>query len=121
MATLKLTRNELIAMARSAGDTKSIFKKIAVKVVSDEQIWDRIKEVFSKEDNNTKFVTVGISEEGVCVEFKEEFVVDAFSTYSKVMFKAADIFKDLIQVTDEFRCKWLEEVADESADQIEAK
>lgn len=116
MAKLQLTKLELIALGRAGNDTDNIFTKAAKKVLTDEQIWEQIKTIFSKESNNNKMVNVTISEEGVDINFTEEFVVDALTTYSKVLLKAADIFKDLLSVTDEFKAKWLtNEVASDEA------
>lgn len=116
MAKLQLTKFELIALGRASNDTDNIFTKAAKKVLTDEQIWEQIKTIFSKESNNNKMVNVTISEEGVDINFTEEFVVDALTTYSKVLLKAADIFKDLLSVTDEFKAKWLtNEVASDEA------
>ena len=116
MAKLQLTKLELIALGRAGSDTDNIFTKAAKKVLTDEQIWEQIKTIFSKESNNNKMVNVTISEEGVDINFTEEFVVDALTTYSKVLLKAADIFKDLLSVTDEFKAKWLtNEVASDEA------
>lgn len=116
MAKLQLTKPELIAIGRAGSDTDNIFTKAAKKVLTDEQIWEQIKTIFSKESNNNKMVNMSISEEGVVINFTEEFVVDALTTYSKVLLKAADIFKDLLSVTDEFKAKWLtNEVASDEA------
>lgn len=116
MAKLQLTKLELIALGRAGNDTDNIFTKAAKKVLTDEQIWEQIKTIFSKESNNNKMVNMSISEEGVVINFTEEFVVDALTTYSKVLLKAADIFKDLLSVTDEFKAKWLtNEVASDEA------
>ena len=116
MAKLQLTKAELIALGRAGSDTDNIFTKAAKKVLTDEQIWEQIKTIFSKESNNNKMVNMSISEEGVIINFTEEFVVDALTTYSKVLLKAADIFKDLLSVTDEFKAKWLtNEVASDEA------
>ena len=116
MAKLQLTKLELIALGRAGNDTDNIFTKAAKKVLTDEQIWEQIKTIFSKESNNNKMVNMSISEEGVVINFTEEFVVDALTTYSKVLLKAVDIFKDLLSVTDEFKAKWLtNEVASDEA------
>ena len=100
-----ITKSEIVAMSRANIVTNSMFGNVKNALLTDEQIWKKAGDEFSK-DSGCRGVEAYVNLESITIFIDPEFIVEGLSLYGKALQLALDFSKEIIKTSADFKAKW---------------